>query len=212
VRRSEIWTATAGSGYAGKPRPVVIIQDERFDATDSVTVCAFTTDPTEAPLIRLLVEPDDINGLRERCSLMVDKIITIPRSKLGEHVGRLSDDDMVRLGRAVLVFSAWRAERFRPQAPTGVKHRAARESTPAPNASPSGAAAEHSRWIRVANACLTCPDFQTTPEFLESPPPRRRQPDMFATQKRSSRPSSCRGLKITARRGRGCETSGMMAP
>ncbi len=104
MRRSEIWTAAAGSGYAGKPRPVVIIQDDRFDATDSVTVCAFTTDPTEAPLIRLLVAPDDINGLRERCSLMVDKIITIPRSRLGEHVGRLSDDDMVRLGRAILVY------------------------------------------------------------------------------------------------------------
>lgn len=94
----------AGSGYADKPRPVVIIQDDRFDATDSVTICAFTTDPTEASLIRLLVEPDDINGLRESCSLMVDKIITINRSKLGQLVGRLSDDDMVRLGRAVLVF------------------------------------------------------------------------------------------------------------
>ena len=104
MRRSEIWAAAAGSGYAGKPRPVVIVQDDRFDATDSVTVCAFTTDPTEAPLIRLTVEPDDINGLRERCSLMVDKITTVPRSKLGDHIGRLSDDDMVRLGRAVLVF------------------------------------------------------------------------------------------------------------
>ncbi len=104
MRRGEIWTAAAGSGYAGKPRPVVIVQDDRFDATDSVTVCAFTTDPTEAPLIRLLVEPDDINGLREPSSLMVDKIITIPRSKLGEHVGRLRDDDLVPLGRAVMVF------------------------------------------------------------------------------------------------------------
>ena len=104
MRRSEIWTAAAGSGYVGKPRPVVIIEDDRFHATDSVTVCAFTTDPTEAPLIRLTVEPDDINGLRERSSLMVDKIITIPRTKFGDHIGRLSDDDMVRLGRAILVF------------------------------------------------------------------------------------------------------------
>lgn len=104
MRRNEIWTEAAGNGYAGKPRPVVIIQDARFDATDSVTVCAFTTDPTEAPFIRLPVEPDDINGLHERCSLMVDKVTTIPRAKLGERVGRLSDDDMVRLGRAVLVF------------------------------------------------------------------------------------------------------------
>jgi mRNA interferase MazF len=104
VRRGEIWTASTAGGYAGKPRPVVIIQDDRFDATDSVTICAFTTDPTEAPLIRLPVEPDDINGLRERCSLMVDKVVTVPRSKLGDRIGRLGDDDMVRIGRAVLVF------------------------------------------------------------------------------------------------------------
>ena len=104
MRRSEIWTAAAGSGYTGKPRPVVIVQDDSFDATDSVTVCAFTTDPTEAPLIRLPVVPDDHNGLREASSLMVDKITTVPRSKLGDHLGRLADRDMVRLGRAVVVF------------------------------------------------------------------------------------------------------------
>ena len=104
MRRGEIWTAAAGSGYAGKPRPVVVVQDDRFDVTDSVTVCAFTTDPTEAPLLRLGVEPDSLNGLHEPSSLMVDKITTVPRSKLGERIGRLGDDDMVRLGRAVLVF------------------------------------------------------------------------------------------------------------
>ena len=104
MRRGEIWTAAAGSGYAGKPRPVVIIQDDRFDATASITVCAFTTDPTEAPLFRLRVEPDQVNGLREPGSLMVDKITTVPRSKLGERRGRLSDHDMVRFGRAAMVF------------------------------------------------------------------------------------------------------------
>jgi mRNA interferase MazF len=82
----------------------VIIQDDRFDATNSVTVCAFTTDQTEAPLIRLRVEPDAANALRGPCSLMVDKITTVPRMELGERIGRLGDDDMVRLGRAVLVF------------------------------------------------------------------------------------------------------------
>lgn len=104
MKRGEIWTAAAGSGYVGKPRPVAIIQDDRFDATDSVTVCAFTTDPTEAPLFRLRVEPSELNGLREPCSLMVDKITTIPRAKLGERIGRLDDEQIVRLGRAILVF------------------------------------------------------------------------------------------------------------
>jgi mRNA interferase MazF len=104
VRRGEIWTAAAGSGYAGRPRPVVIVQDDRFDATASVTVCAFTTDPTDAPLFRLLVEPDAINGIRQASRVMVDKVTTVPKVKLGERVGRLADEDLVRLDRALMVF------------------------------------------------------------------------------------------------------------
>ena len=104
MRRGEIWTAAAGSGYLGKPRPVVIIQDDRFDATSSVTVCAMTTDPTDAPLFRLVIEPDAVNQLRETSRLMVDKITTVPRTKLGERLGQLADEDIVRLGRATLVF------------------------------------------------------------------------------------------------------------
>jgi mRNA interferase MazF len=104
LRRGEVWTAAAGSGYVGKPRPVVIVQDDRFDATDSVTVCAMTTDPTDAPLMRIMIEPDELNGLHEASRLMVDKLTTVRRSRLGERVGRLADDDMVRLGRAIVVF------------------------------------------------------------------------------------------------------------
>ena len=104
MNRGEIWTASAGSGYVGKPRPVVIVQDDRFDATASVTICAFTTDPTDAPLIRLLIEADEVTGIREPSRLMIDKITTVPRSKLGERIGQLNDDDMIRLSRALVVF------------------------------------------------------------------------------------------------------------
>ncbi|MGA9963710.1 MAG: type II toxin-antitoxin system PemK/MazF family toxin [Terriglobales bacterium] len=104
MKRGEIWTAAGGKDYAGKPRPVVILQDDRFDMTDSITVCVFTTDPTDAPLFRLLVEPNESNGLRAVCRLMVDKITTVPKSKIGARIGRLVDEDMVRLNRAVLVF------------------------------------------------------------------------------------------------------------
>jgi mRNA interferase MazF len=104
MRRGEIWTASGGKDYAGKPRPVVIIQDDRFDATSSITVCTFTTGQSEAPLFRLLVEPNERNGLRSACRLMVDKITTVPKSKLGARVGRLDDEDLLRLNQAVLVF------------------------------------------------------------------------------------------------------------
>ena len=83
---------------------VVVIQDVQFDATDSVTICAFTTDPTEAPLFRLRVEPSAANGLHEESSLMVDKITSVHRSKLAKRVGQLGDEDLIRLGRAIVVF------------------------------------------------------------------------------------------------------------
>jgi mRNA interferase MazF len=104
MRRGDIWTVAGGSGYAGKPRPVVIMQDDSFDATDSITICAFTTDETEAPLFRVLMEPDERNGLRAACRLMVDKITTVPKSKLGARLGRLDDEDILRLNQAILVF------------------------------------------------------------------------------------------------------------
>jgi mRNA interferase MazF len=104
VKRGEIWTLAGGKDYAGKPRPVVVLQDDRFDGTDSITVCAFTTDPTDAPLFRLPVAPNESNGLRDVCRLMVDKITTVPKAKIGTRVGRLADEDTVWLNRAVLVF------------------------------------------------------------------------------------------------------------
>lgn len=104
MKRGEIWTLACGKDYAGKPRPVVIVQDEGFEATNSVTVCAFTTDETEAPLFRLLIVPNERNGLRAPSRLMVDKITTVPKSKIGTHVGRLDDEDVLRLNRAILIF------------------------------------------------------------------------------------------------------------
>jgi mRNA interferase MazF len=104
VKRGEIWTVAGGKDYAGKPRPVVIVQDDSFDVTDSITICAFTTDEMEAPLFRLPVRPNERNGLRAACHLMVDKISTVPKSKVGARVGRLDDADILRLNQAVLVF------------------------------------------------------------------------------------------------------------
>jgi mRNA interferase MazF len=104
MTRGEIWTVAAGQGYAGKPRPVMVLQDDRFSLTESVTVCPFTTNLIEAPLFRLPVEPSDLNGLRAPSCLMADKIVTVPRAKIGRRVGRLDDEDIVRVNRAVLLF------------------------------------------------------------------------------------------------------------
>lgn len=104
MKRGEVWTIAGGDHYAGKPRPVVIIQDDAFDSTDSITVCAFTTNPTDAPLFRLVVAPNARNGLRAISRLMVDKVTTIQKAKLGSRIGRLDDSEMVRVNQAIAVF------------------------------------------------------------------------------------------------------------
>ena len=104
MTRGDIHVAAARGVYTGKPRPVVIVQDDRFDATPSVTVCPLTTNPVDAPLIRIAVEPTAATGIEQLSQIMVDKITTMPRANLRDRLGRLADADLVRLNRALLVF------------------------------------------------------------------------------------------------------------
>ena len=104
MKRGEIWTVAGGPDYAGKPRPAVIVQDDSFDATGSITICAFTTSELDAPLFRLPIKPNPKNGLRSPSRLMVDKITTVPKSKMGALIGRLDDADIARLNQSILVF------------------------------------------------------------------------------------------------------------
>jgi len=104
VKRGDIWTVAGGPDYAGKPRPAVILQDDAFDATASITICPFTTHAVDAPLVRLRLEPSERNGLRAASHVMIDKVTTVSKTKLKSRVGRLSDEDVVRVNRAVVVF------------------------------------------------------------------------------------------------------------
>ncbi len=104
MKRAEVWTVAGGPDYAGKPRPAVILQDDAFRSTASVTVCPFTTYLVEAPLIRLPIMPTKQNGLSSASQLMVDKVTTVTKAKLQKRVGKLTEGDMTRLSHAVLVF------------------------------------------------------------------------------------------------------------
>lgn len=104
MRRGEVWTASGGADYAGKPRPTVIIQDDRFADSLSVTICSFTTDVVGKDIARLSIAPTASNGLQQPSRLMVDKITTIPKSKLGRRIGKLDGADMARLNAAIVVF------------------------------------------------------------------------------------------------------------
>ena len=104
MRRGEIWTVAGGSAYTGKPRPAAIVQDDRFDANDSIVVCPITTDPTSAPMFRLPVPANARTGLRAPCRLMVDKLTAVPRARLGNRVGRLNAAELKALNAAMFVF------------------------------------------------------------------------------------------------------------
>ena len=104
MRRGDICIAAARGIYTGKPRPVVIVQDDRFDATASITVCPLTTNPLDAPLTRIAVGVTTASGIEQPSQIMIDKITTMPRANVRDHLGRLAGADLIRLDRALLVF------------------------------------------------------------------------------------------------------------
>lgn len=103
MNRGEIWSV-AGGVYATKPRPAIILQDDRFAETDSVTVCPLTSTNVEAPLLRLHVESGGRSGLDTLSWIMIDKITTVRRSHVTRQIGRLPAAQLVNLERHLLVF------------------------------------------------------------------------------------------------------------
>ena len=104
MKRGEIWTVSGGNDYAAKPRPVVIVQDDVFAETQSITICPFTSNPLDEPLLRIAIVATPENGLVTVSRIMIDKITSVPKTKIGRRVGELSDQDRIRLNRALIVF------------------------------------------------------------------------------------------------------------
>lgn len=103
MKRGDLITVSLPGSY-GKPRPALIIQSDLFDNHPSITVLPITSELRETPIFRVTVEPSAENGLREKSQIMVDKAHTIAKEKLGEPFGRLSDELMLAINRALAVF------------------------------------------------------------------------------------------------------------
>ncbi|WP_286958707.1 MULTISPECIES: type II toxin-antitoxin system PemK/MazF family toxin [Arsenicicoccus] len=103
MRRGELWTV-AGGVYASKPRPALIVQDDLFAGTASVTVMPLTTTLVDAPLLRVRVVADDLTGLQHESHVMIDKITTVRRENVGTRVGRLTPEGLVEVKRALMAF------------------------------------------------------------------------------------------------------------
>ena len=104
VRRGELVTV-ALQGDFGKPRPALIVQSDLFNAEHAtLSVLPITSEIVGAPIFRITLEPSTTNGLQKVSQIMVDKIVSVKREKVGEPFGRLEEDTMSRVNRAMAVW------------------------------------------------------------------------------------------------------------
>jgi mRNA interferase MazF len=103
VKRGELRTV-AGGVHASKPLPALILQDDVFAGTDSVTVAPLTTRLVDAPLLRVRVVAGQISGLQHESHVMIDNITTVRRDNVGSRVGRLTTENLVEVERALMTF------------------------------------------------------------------------------------------------------------
>jgi mRNA interferase MazF len=103
MRRGDLVTIALQGDY-GKPRPALVMQSDLFSEHPSVTILPVTGELRDTPLFRVLVAPTDTNGLQKPSQVMIDKAQTVKRDKVGEAFGRLDDDTMVSVNRALAVF------------------------------------------------------------------------------------------------------------
>ncbi len=101
MRRGDLVTVAAAGDY-GKPRPAVIVQSDAFPESHlAMVVCQLTSELMDAPDFRVTIEPTPENGLRLKSQVMADKPVTVRRERIGRKIGKLSSQDMARLGIAL---------------------------------------------------------------------------------------------------------------
>jgi mRNA interferase MazF len=104
VKRGDL-VVVAVQGDYGKPRPALVVQSDLFNETHaSITVIPVTSTIVDTPLFRVTVEPSRRNGLRLVSQIMVDKVTTVRRERLGQMIGRLEEDMMLRVSRALALW------------------------------------------------------------------------------------------------------------
>ena len=103
MRRGDLVTIALQGAY-GKPRPALIIQSDLFAEHPSVTILPITSELRDAPLFRIAVSASEKNSLSATSEVMVDKVQTVPREKIGEVFGHLAEEDMLAVSRALAVF------------------------------------------------------------------------------------------------------------
>jgi mRNA interferase MazF len=102
LKRGDVVTVASGSGYGGKPRPAIVVQADLFNETHaSITVVPVTSTRVDAPLFRVPVAARRGTGLRAPSQVMVDKIVSVPRERIGGRIGQIAAADLEGIDRAL---------------------------------------------------------------------------------------------------------------
>ncbi len=104
MRRGDFVTVAAPGDY-GKPRPALVIQSDLFDELPSVALCLVTSELRNAPIFRITVDPGSDNGLQNISQIQIDKILSVPRERVGGVIGRIDDATMLKVNRSLAVFT-----------------------------------------------------------------------------------------------------------
>ena len=103
VKRGDLVTV-APHGEEGMPRLALVIQTDVYSEHPWITVLPVTSDFKDAPLFRIPIEPTSQNGLKKSSQVMVDKTQTVARQRIAGVIGRVDDDTLLAVNRALAVF------------------------------------------------------------------------------------------------------------
>jgi len=103
MKRGDIVRVSLPGDY-GKPRPALVIQSDLFSEHPSVTVLPVTSELRDTPLFRIRLSPDSENALNRQSDVMIDKTMTIARSRIGAPFGRVRADAMLEIDRRLALF------------------------------------------------------------------------------------------------------------
>ena len=103
MKRGDLVTIAVSGNY-GKPRPALVVQADGFAVLPSVTVLQLTSEVHDEHLVRITVQPSAGNGLHKPSQVMIDRAMTLPRTKVGPVFGQLDDAGMLAVSLALAGF------------------------------------------------------------------------------------------------------------
>ncbi len=101
IERGAIHWASEKGALTGKPRPVLIVQNDRARHHSTVTVCLVSTVTTPDAFFRVRIDPTPENGLDRVSNVQADRLFSLLDDSIDHRLGILSQSDQRRVDAAL---------------------------------------------------------------------------------------------------------------